>query len=76
MLGLNLNQGNPIYIGGINGQPREFRTFRRMRKDCSELLKELKVTTMILKKIINELSQIISEDNEETQKIKRLLRTL
>lgn len=47
-----------------------------MRKDCSELLKELKVTTMILKKIINELSQIISEDNEETQKIKRLLRTL
>ena len=32
MLGLNLNQGNPIYIGGINGQPREFRTFRLMVK--------------------------------------------
>ena len=26
MLGLNLNQGNPIYIGGINGQPRVYKT--------------------------------------------------
>ena len=31
-LGLDLSQGQPIHIGGINGEPREFRTFRLMMK--------------------------------------------
>ena len=32
LLGLNLAQGSPIYIGGINGEPREFRTLRLLVK--------------------------------------------
>ncbi|HEX5520020.1 MAG TPA: hypothetical protein VFX18_06230, partial [Candidatus Nitrosocosmicus sp.] len=43
-----------------------------LNNECNELLKDLKITPMILKKIINQIIESITKNNERTEKLEDL----